>query len=146
MQNTKLLPTDRYYGLDAPPEFWSDLINAPERIKECCNGVGSQVGWLGKLTYHLIPNTIWGLSITEASDIHDWMYVYPKSFATKQDALNWKHMADNLLLDNIITIIERDTYWTLLKIIRRQRAMAYYSAVDEAGVESFLDGKVVSSK
>jgi hypothetical protein len=146
MINERLIKGDRYYGLDASPQFWLDLVNNPQKIKDCCNGVGSEVGWWGKLTYHLIPNTVWGLDVTEFSDIHDYDYCYPESFATKQDALNYKHLADNRGLDNILAIIDRDTKWTWLKIMRRARAMKYYDALDIFGEDSFLDGKIIGGK
>lgn len=146
MVNKTLKNLDRYYRLDAPKEFWNDLKETPYKVKECCNGVGSTVGFLGKITYHLIPNRIYGLDVTEASDIHDYMCTYPKYFKTKQDAVNWKRMADNMLLDNVIIIIERDTRWQWLKNLRRYRAMSFYNAVDSFGDESFFDDKIIGEK
>jgi hypothetical protein len=42
-----------------------------------------------------------------------------------------------------MTIIDRDTKWKWLKVVRRNRALAYYDAVDLAGVDSFMEGKMI---
>jgi hypothetical protein len=141
MINVNFKKGDRYYGIDAPPEFWRDLKERPDIIKACCNGVGSEVGFWGKLTYHLIPNGIWFLDITEASDPHDWMYNYPAKFRSREEALQWKAYADELILDNILVIIKRDSANAFMRCLRERRAISYYTAVTEAGEESFLDGK-----
>ena len=62
------------------------LKNDPEQFKKYCNGVGSMVGFWGKLTYHFIPNTIWFLDITPSSDLHDVDFSYPNEFRNIYEA------------------------------------------------------------
>lgn len=143
MINDNIKKGERYHLLDAPYEFWIDLVNNPQKIKDCCNGVGSEVGWFGKLTYHFIPNTIWGLDVTEFSDIHDYMYTYPEEFDTEEDALRYKDMADRTGRHNLQVIISRNSKLRWLKLLRIRRARQYYFLLKIAGKDSFLEGKKI---
>lgn len=95
-----------------------------EAKKEVCNGCGAK-GVNGKI----VPDTIWGLNITEACNIHDWMYMEGK---TQKD----KKRADDVFLENVLSIIEEKSHpW--LKWIRRYRAMTYYNFVVSWGETAF---------
>jgi len=131
----------RYEGLWAPESFWYTLSFNPAQIERVCNGVGSP----GTLSYHLIPNTIWGLDVTPASDIHDWMYTYPAKFPSDAEALEWKNKADRALLNNMIRLFERaeKDSWLARRLawFRRNRAQLYFEAVQHFGGPSFWEGK-----
>lgn len=110
--------------LYAPPGFWAAT---PEQLAEVCNGCGTG-GWKGKL----VPDRMWGLDITLACQIHDWMYRFGK---TEEDKLE----ADRVFLNNLLRIINNHGGW--LTWPRRYRATTYYSAVRDFGGPAYWDGK-----
>ena len=111
-------------GLIVPQSY----VDASEAEKaSVCNGCGT-AGWKGKL----VPETMWGLRISEACQVHDWMYREGK---TESD----KVFADMLFLRNLLRMINAHGGW--LKVLRRYRAMSYYNAVAEAGNAAFWAGK-----
>ncbi len=132
---------ERYKGLWAPESFWYALARNPGEIARVCNGVGSPGSW----TYHLIPDTVWGLDVTPASDIHDWMYTYPLKFQSDAEALEWKAKADRALLNNMVRLFERAERdsWLARRLawLRRRRARLYYEAVANFGGPSFWEGR-----
>ncbi len=100
--------------------------------RRICNGCGTKGlgGWL-------VPDTLYGLSIEEACDIHDWMYHEGR---TEVD----KRRADQIFLENMLRIVEAQDYpWWLvwLRWLRRYRAMSYYQAVRDFGDTAFWKGK-----
>jgi len=111
-------------------------INASKGLKkEVCNGCGPG-GW----KFDLIPDTIYGLSITEACNVHDWMYYEGK---TKDD----KRRADRIFLENVLWIIDnyysksKAWYKGLMRWLRRRRAYKYYEAVADFGNSAYEKGK-----
>jgi hypothetical protein len=131
----------RYADLWAPESFWDRLKNDPASLKKICNGVGSETSW----TYHLTPNTIWGLDVTPASDIHDFMYFYPITFDSDEEGLAWKDKADRVFLNNMIRLFEKaesESWWARrFSTMRRNRAQLYFKAVQNFGGTSFWEGK-----
>lgn len=136
----------KYLGLHMSDEARHLLGTDPEKWKSYCNGVGSNVGFWGRLTYHLIPNTIWFMDATPASDIHDVEYWIPDAFPTKAAAIEWKLQADERLLDNLLALIQAKSANAFMRIIRTRRAVAYYNAVREIGEDSFLEGKIIGAE
>jgi hypothetical protein len=112
--------------LFAPPDYWRLSAIAKGRI---CNGCGTK-GLCG----YLIPDTIWGLNITVACDIHDFMYSTGK---TAED----KVVADRVFLYNMQRLIEAGWQWNWLKRRRSNRAEIYYDFVDRRGGPAFWKGK-----
>jgi len=115
IDTTKLKSSDSYRASTA---------NERERI---CTGCGLS-GWKGDL----VPETIYGLNISEACNIHDWDYHFGKTIEDK-------HRADNVFLDNMLILIEQAGGWK--KWFRRWRAMTYYSAVRDFGHDAFMSNK-----
>ncbi|MCX6986524.1 MAG: hypothetical protein NT118_17525 [Lentisphaerae bacterium] len=132
---------DKYKGLQLSPEFQRLASQDPQKIVDCCNGVGSEVGFWGRLTYHFIPNTIWFLDITPCSDIHDVDYYYPSHFKDKAAAFRHKEESDRRLLDNLnaYIIIHSRKQW--LAALRMRRAPFYWGVLCEVAVDSYLEGK-----
>lgn len=110
--------------LFAPETYWSAT---PEERKTICNGCGT-AGWKGKL----VPDTMWGLDISKACNIHDWMYHYGKTEAERCEA-------DRVFLNNLIRIINTEGGW--LASLRRYRATTYYNSVHNYGGPAFWDNK-----
>lgn len=128
------------------PELTKELLELyPKVFRLYCNGVGSKIGFWRTLLWHITPNTIWGLDITPASDIHDVGYSYPHIFQSKEQALEYKSARDYELYDNIVILIERDKSWwgKLVKNFRIIRAKTYFELVYFGGDESFMDGKII---
>lgn len=116
------------YGLDAPQSYLDAL---PEVVAQVVNGCGPG-GW----KFDLIPDTIWGLSIKEACNIHDWAY-------TTGMTIDDKYAADNQFLHNCLALVANAKgFWaTMLRPMRRMRAKEYYEAVHLCGDGPFWAGK-----
>lgn len=71
----------------------------------------------------IIPETIWGLSVSVACEIHDISWEVAE--ATEAD----RRAADEAFLINMLSIIKARSNW-FMRILRNQRAMVYYNAVD----------------
>jgi hypothetical protein len=112
-------------GLLAPLEYWAV---PPEDMHLHVTGRCGPGKGLGD---KLVPETIWGLPITKACEIHDFMY----TFGEKTE--DYKQASDRVFLANILTIIDRETKFGWLKYLRRQRAYKYYDAVAMLGDSSF---------
>jgi len=113
-------------ALFAPPAFWQ----LPEKIyKTLCNGCGTK-GLCG----FVVPDTVWGLRITTACDIHDYMYRIGETLTDKEEA-------DRVFLNNMLRIIDAGTCCNCLKLLRRRRALTYYLAVADLGGPAFWSGK-----
>lgn len=112
--------------LFAPKEYWK----MPDDILDEITG-GCGPGGFGDL---LIPDTLWGLSISPACRIHDYMYAIGETLSDKD-------MADRVLLNNMIRIIQAKTRWKLLKLLRLRRAVIYYYSVCRFGGFAYWRGK-----
>jgi len=117
-------------NLYAPQSY----LDASDEMKSLiCNGMGPR-GFLGVI----IPETIYGLSMTEPANIHDWCYhiAMPKISA--------KEKADRIFLENMLAVIDAQNSWHSwgwLKTCRRARALKYYYAVVHFGGSAFWKGK-----
>lgn len=108
--------------LFAPIDYWkseSEFIS---------NGCG------GGFTAFFIPDSLLGVDITQACQIHDWMYMDGKTIEDKAEA-------DRVFLNNMIRIIVAKSYSKLIKIIRLILAKIYYDAVVVFGGPFFWAGK-----
>ena len=94
---------------------------------EICSGCGTKGfgAWI-------VPNTLWGLNIEEACNIHDYMYKFGETIEDKNEA-------DRTFLNNMIRTIEGTNKW--LKPLRLRRAWKYYEAVAHFGGPAFWSGK-----
>ena len=95
------------------------------------NGCGAG-GW----KFDIVPDTIYGLNITEECNIHDWMY---DQGSTAED----KAFADKVLLHNLLVKI--NDAFVLLRPLRRIRAYEYYEAVKLFGNSAFWANKEKSN-
>lgn len=111
--------------LFAPSGYWS--LTKWERYKICNQAGPKGYGWL-------VPDTIWGLDIGDAADIHDYMYHFGKTIDDKNEA-------DRVFLNNMIRIILNETRYKVLQWLRLKRAQKYFNAVCLFGGPSFWSGK-----
>jgi hypothetical protein len=93
-------------------------------------GCGPGAGWAEKL----VPDTVWGLSITPSCAIHDYQYAMGKTLEDKM-------AADINFLGNMDLQVDRQTMLWPLKIVRHMRAVKYYEAVRLGGHVAFWKGK-----
>ena len=105
--------------LYAPLSYWNATAEA---LNEICNGCGAKDGIK-------VPNTMWGLSISKACNIHDWMYKTGKTLADKL-------FADAIFRLNLSIIIDANSNF-LTALLRHSRASTYYTAVTEWGESAF---------
>jgi hypothetical protein len=82
----------------------------------------------------LVPETVYGLNITPACAIHDFMYAIGQNDQDKTDA-------DDVFLNNLVRIIEAKTDNKILLYLRLRRAKTYYQAVKVFGGPAFWTNK-----
>jgi len=87
-----------------------------------CNGCGS--GW----NEALVPDSIYGLDISPACCVHDFMYAV---------ASTTREQADDIFLSNLLDIIEAFDKWWYPTWLARHRAVTYYDAVRRSGGKYF---------
>ncbi len=111
--------------LYAPEDYWN---LSPSEREEICNGCGTKGlgGWF-------VPDTLWGLSIKEACNIHDYMYWAGRTEANREEA-------DRVFLNNMMRIILAES-GVILRFFRRYRAVSYYGAVQDMGGPAFWNSK-----
>lgn len=96
--------------------------------KQDCNGCGS--GWNAKL----VPDTIYGMSITDVCCIHDYGYEIGKTIEDKE-------REDRSFLNNLLRKIDINPKWYYPKRLARVRAYEYYLVVKHFGGVAFWEGK-----
>lgn len=99
----------------------------PEVVQVVTNGCGP-MGWKVKI----IPDTVYGLNISNACRIHDWDYA---EGSTEEE----KALADARFLRNANKIV--DSGFILLRPMRRARVLTYYAAVHTCGESSYWFSK-----
>jgi len=97
----------------------------PEEKSRICNGAGAAGDWRSVL----IPNTIYGLNCSAVFDIHD--YDYYVGYTDEE-----KCTADTRMLTNLLRVINNEAGF--FDVLRRYRAMTYYTAVAEGGDDAFF--------
>lgn len=133
----------KYRGLVKLEPVQQLLKDDPFKFASYCNGVGSKVGWFNKILWHLIPNTLLFLNITDCSDLHDVGYAHPVKFATLCEALAYKDSVDHNFHSNLVRRITKAG--GVLRVVRLMRADKYFRLVQECGKEAFLAGKIIEA-
>ena len=108
------------------PTGYSTLT--PEQHSQICNGMGARDSTLAKL----IPNSMWWLDVTEAANVHDYMYHFGATIEHKAEA-------DRVFLNNLMRLINSSGGW--LAMFRRRQALAYYESVLYLGGPAFWANK-----
>jgi len=109
--------------LYAPIEYKKLKQHEKENI---CNGCGAKGGVS-------VPSTFYGLDISEACNIHDFMYLTGKTIEDKAEA-------DRIFLNNMTRIIIARSN-CFMKTLRLMRAKTYYNAVKYFGGSAFWEDK-----
>lgn len=112
--------------LYAPESYWKyDRAN----LEEVINGCGPS-GWKSRL----VPDSILGVSIKVACEIHDFMYFFGENEEDREEA-------DRTFLNNMLRIVEAESAWFGSKWARRRLVLYYYSSVRDFGGRYFWDDK-----
>lgn len=101
----------------------------PALRSQHCNGCGPKGALAG-----IIPDTMYGLDVSEACNIHDWMYTFGKTIGDKDEA-------DRTFLNNLLRLIQNAGGWAVTRWLRRRRALKYFWAVKHFGGPAFWAGK-----
>ena len=104
--------------LYAPNTYWKAT---PKEKFKICNGCGAKGGTK-------VPNTMWGLNIKEACNIHDWMFEEGKTLADF-------YFSNAVFIMNLAIIICSGNKW--LAPLRLFRATKYFVAVQELGQSAY---------
>lgn len=109
--------------LIAPKGFWELPIDKKKRI---CNGCGPS-GWQAKL----VPDSLFGVSLVECCNIHDYMYTVGEDIEDKE----W---ADFIFYYNLYNTVmagkKSPLRWLRVKLIWR-----YFKAVENHGYRAFFN-------
>jgi len=115
------------YAIIYAPEDW---VTTPlEERKKMVNGCGPG-GWLSEL----VPESMYGIDVTPACNVHDFMYLKGQTIQDKEEA-------DRVFLNNMLRIINHESKCFILRWLRRRRALKYYLAVKHFGGPFFWEGK-----
>ena len=117
---------NKMHTLYAPEEYWK-LSSGMKKL--ICNGCGA-----GSAMFDFVPDSIYGLDISEACNIHDYMYHIGKTIEDKLEA-------DRVFLNNIIRIIDANTSWKWFRRRRKKIAYLYFDAVSKWGGPAFWEDK-----
>lgn len=114
------------YVLESHP-YYKQLH--PHDKAQICNGAGAAGQWISSF----IPNTMYGLDVTEVFNIHDFDYYIGDNLLDKQ-------VADSRMFRNLCVVINAQEGWwnKSLAFLRRRRALKYYEAVLLEGDEAFF--------
>jgi len=104
--------------LYAEPECWRFRRQRPDAWESFGCGPGDGIG------DRLVPDTMYGLNVSEACRVHDWYYrFYP------EDTEDARAMADRIFRNNLLRIVRAKTENPILRWLRERRCVAYYLAV-----------------
>lgn len=114
--------------LYAPEGYWCMSETVRSALTNGC-GPG---GW----KFDLVPDTVYGLSIHVACDIHDYMYAMGETIADKDEA-------DRVFLNNCIRLVyAAQGFWArVLRYPRLMRVKFYFEMVQHFGGPAFWSGK-----
>ena len=109
------------------PECWKFKEEHPEEFKS----FGCGPGGFGDF---LVPDTVWGLNITDACRNHDWGYRFAHDCSEEGRA---RH--DRILRNNGIKIVRFHTKNWLLRKLRLRRVQTYYTMVRSFGGPAYWE-------
>lgn len=105
----------------------------PDERSRYCNGCGgAATGRLSRLVNWFIPQSIWGIRVRPACDIHDWSYAHGLG----------KKRSDLMFLFNLLILCSAGSRW--LFPLRAVRCLVFYLAVTMFGRRFY--GRKIAAK
>lgn len=89
----------------------------------------------------MVPDTMWGLCVTEPCRIHDWYYRFYWDRSAEA-----KKFADDLLKKNVLYVIDKNSKYWITRNLRHVRANTYHFMVSKLGQSSWDDCKSIRDK
>jgi len=106
-------PLKTVSSITAPNNYWTNKNLLSSQLNSCGgNGISSD----------LVPDHLFGTDITDACNIHDYMYLGESDIKSRQ-------LADQLFLDNMLAAVDKTGSNLLFKTLRSAKAYLYYFAV-----------------
>lgn len=99
--------------LTAPIPYWKSIRFNQNQF----NGCGGN-----DITSFIVPDSLLGLDITSACNIHDYMYSNSSLKITREKA-------DRIFLDNMLSLVEKKSSSKIIKCFRRIKSYLYYYSV-----------------
>ena len=90
---------------------------------------------------YLVPDTMWGLDISEACRIHDWFYRFCPDRSAKAKAF-----ADSLMLHNCLAIVDEKSNSWILWQLRKVRCHTYHFMVRKFGQGAWDEARSIRDK
>jgi hypothetical protein len=90
---------------------------------------------------YLVPDTMWGLDISEACRVHDWYYRF-----FRDRSLDAKRLADGFMLTNTLQIVNTQSSNFFVRALRRVRCHTYHKMVKTFGKSSWKSAKSIRDK
>lgn len=113
--------------LYAHQECWLFRENHPEEFQS----FGCGPGGTGDL---LVPDTMFGVDISNACRIHDWYYRFWPG-KTEED----RAMADRIMRNNLLRIVRAKSNNRFSLWLRERNCQLYYNMVRNYGASAFFD-------
>ena len=113
--------------LFVPSECQKFILEHPEEFAS----YGCGPGGIGD---YIVPNTVYGLDINPACQVHDWQYRHSND-ASEEARKNH----DRTLSYNSMRIVVYNTKNHILYILRRRRVKTYYQMVRAFGGRAYWD-------
>lgn len=101
-------------GILAPDSYWRA---SKEEIRQRSNGCGPPT-----FLSVFVSNSIWGVDVSKACEIHDYQY-------SKKMSSSKRKFADYIFKENLFKIIDNDGGGDIEKLLKKGIANIYYYAV-----------------
>lgn len=117
-------------AISAPNSFKTAHIN---HLRDVCNGCGA-----ANAKIDFVPDTIYGLDVSAACNVHDWRY-------EEGDDEEDRQSADREFKNNLLRLIDaackKSRFRRCIKRLMYIRAQGYYTVVKNFGGPAFWNGK-----
>jgi hypothetical protein len=113
--------------LFAHPDCWKFIEEHPEDFKS----FGCGPGGVGDI---LVPDTMYGMDVSDACRIHDWYYRF-----YSDNTEDGRRTADDILKNNLLRIVRAKSRNKIIRWLRVRRCRTYYSIVRFAGGPAYYE-------
>lgn len=115
--------------LFAHRECWTFIEKFPKDFKS----FGCGPGGIGDI---LVPDTMYGLDVSDACRIHDWYYRF-----YSDNTEEGRRVADDVFKNNLLRIVRAKSKSKILRWLRVRRCRTYYSLVRFGGGPAYYEDR-----